>query len=395
MSDERLKGIWPQWHLIEEIGRGSYGTVYKAVREEHGVKAYSAIKIISIPQKEAEKQSLLADGLDDIAARKYFENIVENTVGEIKVLESMKGNSNIVSIEDYMVITEQGKIGWDIFIRMELLTSYLDYIADKRPDETMAIKLGTDICSALDLCAKKNIVHRDVKPENIFISQFGDFKIGDFGIARELAMINSSLTISGTQNYIAPEVRSMHYDATVDIYSLGLVLYKMLNNNRLPFVDPHAQLVNPNDYHAALERRFSGEEIPDPINASPVFAKVIRRACAFDPEKRYQSALAFRNALDTIKDTNATIRIALARKEADLPEQDEPHTQVVVPSHPAPPMHTKIGPGFLKKPPAENKPESLMPRSKKNHSNTILGITTIIVVVVVIIIINVIISGTG
>jgi len=345
VGSEKLKDIWPQWRLIEELGRGSYGVVYKAVREEHGLKAYSAIKVITIPQQRTEGQILNVDGLDESAARKYYEKIIENTVSEIKVLESMKGNSNIVSIEDYMVLSEPDKIGWDIFIRMELLTSFSEYVSDKTPDEAMIIKLGMDICSGLDLCSKRSIVHRDVKPENIFVSQFGDFKIGDFGIARELEMIKSSLTVSGTQNYIAPEVHSMRYDGTVDIYSLGLVLYKLLNNNRLPFLDPYAQMINPQDYHKALERRFSGEELPDPALASPELAKVIRKACEYSPEKRYRSAMAFRNALGSVKDKDATIRIALAKSLKT--NQDDPHTQVIKTESPA--KETKIGPGFIKK----------------------------------------------
>ena len=306
---EKLKSIWPQWRVLGEIGRGSYGTVYKAVREEHGVMSYSAIKVISIPQQAGEVKSLHADGLDDKAARNYFEEIVMNTVGEIKVLESMKGASNIVTIEDYVVLADREKIGWDIFIRMELLTSFLDYIADKKPDEAMVIKLGVDICSALEICAKRNIIHRDVKPENIFVSQFGDFKIGDFGIAKELERGGGSLSVSGTHNYMAPEVQSMRYNATVDIYSLGLVLYKLLNNNRLPFIDPNTQLINPQDYRAALDRRFSGEAIPNPVGASPELAVVIRNACEFDPDRRFQSATAFKTALSHVREWGSAARV--------------------------------------------------------------------------------------
>jgi len=333
VESDKLKNIWPQWRLVEELGRGAYGVVYKAVRDEHGVIAYSAIKVISIPQQESEELSIRADGLDDNAARKYFEDVVAHTVDEIKVLESMKGNSNIVSIEDYTVLSEPDRIAWDIFIRMEYLTSFLDFIADKKADEATVIKLGMDMCNALELCAKRGIVHRDVKPENIFVSPFGDFKLGDFGIARELDRLNHSLTISGTQNYIAPEVRSMHYDATVDIYSLGLVLYKLLNKNRLPFLDPDAQLVNPQDYHAALGRRFSGEEFPDPVDASPALVKVIKRACEFDPLKRYQTASDFKNALGAVSNIKPVLKIvSYLSTEAEAAQMGLP-TKVAMPEH--------------------------------------------------------------
>lgn len=68
------------------------------------------------------------------------------------------------------------------------------------------IRLGIDICKALELCQKYNVIHRDIKPENIFVSGSGDFKLGDFGIARTIERASSGLSKKGTYNYMAPEV---------------------------------------------------------------------------------------------------------------------------------------------------------------------------------------------
>ena len=68
------------------------------------------------------------------------------------------------------------------------------------------IKLGCDLAMALIYCRKLNIIHRDVKPENIFVSRFGDFKLGDFGIAREQAHTMSNMSKKGTYSYMAPKV---------------------------------------------------------------------------------------------------------------------------------------------------------------------------------------------
>lgn len=87
-----------------------------------------------------------------------------------------------------------------------------------------------------EYCQCQNIIHRDIKPENIFVSRFGEFKLGDFGIARELDRSMSGLSKKGTFSYMAPEMyKGEEYDARVDIYSLGIVLYKLCNHNRLPF----------------------------------------------------------------------------------------------------------------------------------------------------------------
>ena len=301
MSIEKLSTIWPEWQAVAQLGEGSFGKVYKVTREEHGVVSTAAVKIISIPQSDAELSSIRSEGLDETGTRSYFAGIVADFVNEIKLMQSMKGTSNVVSVEDYKVLEKTDGIGWDIFIRMELLTPLNDYIADRTLTEAEVIKLGQDVCTALELCAQQNIIHRDIKPENIFVSAHGDFKVGDFGIAREMEKTSGSLSQKGTYNYMAPEVTvSKHYDATVDIYSLGLVLYKLLNNNRLPFLDPHAQQIQYQDRKYAIDRRFSGEALPAPINASPHLAQVILTACAFNPAERFQMPTAFKNALGAV-----------------------------------------------------------------------------------------------
>ena len=309
MSIEALKQIWPEWQIEgRPLGKGSFGVVYKAVRRDHGVESYAAIKVISIPTDPSEVDSLRSEGLDMNATRTYLQGIVNDFVSEIQLMESLKGVQNIVSVEDYKVVEKTGEIGWDIYIRMELLTSFNAYICDKKLTEKEVIKLGCDICTALEICAKRNIIHRDIKPENIFINDFGDFKLGDFGIARKLENMTGGLSQKGTFNYMAPEVANgSEYDARVDTYSLGIVLYRLLNGNRLPFLDTEKQLLNPNERRNAVDRRLRGEELPAPCDASPAMADLILRACAYDPNMRFASATEMKQALMSV--ANGTYQI--------------------------------------------------------------------------------------
>ena len=298
MTTEDLKKIWPEWQVEEQIGRGSYGIVYKAIRRDHNVENFAAIKVISIPTDASEMDSLRSEGFDIDASRAYFEEIVNSFVSEIQLMVSLKGIQNIVSVEDYKVVEKTDGIGWDIYIRMELLTPFNTYICDKKLSEAEVIKLGCDICSALEICGKRNIIHRDIKPENIFVNDFGDFKLGDFGIARKLENSTIGFSQKGTYNYMAPEVtRGTDYDARVDIYSLGIVLYRLMNNNRLPFLDTEKQLLNPNERRNAVERRIKGEALLPPCDASPEMADLILRACAFDPDQRFSSASVMKHNL--------------------------------------------------------------------------------------------------
>jgi len=302
MSIERLSTIWPEWKVTEKLGEGSFGKVYKIVKEGRGVASTAAVKVLSIPQNDSDLASLRAEGFGDAGVRAYFEGIVNDFTKEIKLMKLMKGITNVVSIEDHYVVEKTNTIGWDIFIRMELLTPLNNYLAGRRLSEVGVVKLGYDICTALELCAQRGIVHRDIKPENIFVSPTGVVKLGDFGIARELEKTGSVLFQGGTYSYMAPEIfHSRNYETkTIDIYSLGIVLYQLLNNNRLPFSNPNTQLITYQERKSAFERRINGEALPPPINANPHLAPIILKACTFKPADRFQTPTAFKNALSSV-----------------------------------------------------------------------------------------------
>ena len=298
MDKEKLAKVWPEWEVVELLGKGSFGRVYKVVRRDSVIQSYAAIKVISIPTDRSELDSLRSEGLDDNSAKVYFKGIVDDFVGEIRLMESLKGIQNIVSVEDYKVVQRTDEVGWDIYIRMELLTPFNTYICDHPMSEKDVIKLGVDICSALEICSRRDVVHRDVKPENIFINDFGHFKLGDFGIARKLENVTGGMSQKGTYNYMAPEVAlGIRYDARVDLYSLGIMLYRLLNGNKLPFIETEQQLMSPTERKNAVERRIRGERMLPPSQASAQMAMVIMRACAYDPEARFPNAAAMKDAL--------------------------------------------------------------------------------------------------
>ena len=322
MDKELPVSAWPEWKIIEKIGEGSFGKVYKAQRTERGKSFYSAIKIINIPGSQSELNSVRSETGDDQAARQYFQNLVEECIQEISTMEYFRGNSYIVSVEDFKVMEYLDAIGWEISIRMEYLTSFMDCCAEKQLTENEVIQLGLDLSKALEYCRKLNIIHRDIKPENIFVSRFGDFKLGDFGIARELERTMSGFSKKGTYSYMAPEMyKGEKYDSGVDIYSLGIVLYKLMNHNRLPFMNLEKQFITYRDKENALTRRMSGEQMEPPAEAGRLFAQIILKACAFDPAKRYQTPEEFYRDLDDLKHGRMTGR---AQKTSEIKQKNRP-----------------------------------------------------------------------
>jgi len=299
---KKYEPLFGSWRITKQLGEGSFGKVFEIEREEFGVTYKSALKAITIPQSDNEVQSILDDGMVEKNAKEYFENSVKEIISEFALMSQLKGNNNIVSYEDHQVIPHEGKIGWDILIRMELLTPLMEHAKNTTFSRHDVIKLGIDMCNALELCQKRNIIHRDIKPENIFISEDGHFKLGDFGIARTIEKTTGGLSKKGTYTYMAPEVyKGDAYGSGVDICSLGLVLYRLINKNRAPFIPPYPKRITHSDRENALIRRMSGEKIPLPSGTDGRLAEIVLKACAYNPAERYSAPMQMREELEAIQ----------------------------------------------------------------------------------------------
>lgn len=290
--------VFDGWEITRLLGEGSYGKVYAIEKTDFGFTARAALKVIRIPKSPAEIREALSDGMDDKSVTTYFEEIVERFVREIAVMSQLKGHPNVVSCENYKVEPHAGSIGWDILIKMELLTSLSDYQLAHPMTEADARCLAEQMCRALMFIQKQGLIHRDIKPANIFVDNLGQFKLGDFGVARTADTTMGGMSKQGTENYMAPEVyHGKPYGVTVDIYSLGLVLYRIMNGKRLPFFPPAPQHISLADRENALNNRMKGVPLPPPADASPEFAEIILKACAHDPRDRYRTAAEMLEAL--------------------------------------------------------------------------------------------------
>ena len=325
----RIPENWSDWVIVNEDdpGEGAYSVVYEAARKDDPA-IRCAIKVITVPQDRSEIKSLEAQGMDTEMIRAFFDGVVNDYTQEIRTMEKLRGIQNIVSIEDYKVVPREDSIGSQIFIRMEWLKPLDTYLSDKTLSEAEILQVGIDICTALSFCRGRKIIHRDIKPANIFVNdQIGThvfYKLGDFGIARSLEGMSLGMSEKGTPNYMAPEV-ALHlpYDATVDIYSLGLTLYWLLNGKRLPFY-PQTQLYPYKAGEEALTKRLMGEELPPPIHASEHVAKVILKACAFRKEDRYATPAEMRDALIAVKDREQTENLPLQASDSEADSPPEP-----------------------------------------------------------------------
>ena len=155
--------------------------------------------------------------------------------------------------------------------------------------EQTVIRLGLDICDALKEMHGKNVIHRDIKPQNILVADDGTFKLADFGSIRVLDNGATTMTQNWTPTYAAPELlKNEKADHRVDLYSLGLVLYQLSNEGKLPF---SSSLIN------------LGGKLEAPARVSQGLAEVIIKACAYKPEDRWQTAEEMEKALEACMKT--------------------------------------------------------------------------------------------
>ena len=300
MTEEMNPALWPGWETVRLIGRGSYGAVYEIERDLLGEKEKAALKVIVLPKNDSDIQEMYSEGYDEESITNTFRDYLKRIVEEYTLMRKLNGSANVVNCDDVRYIQHDDGIGWDILIKMELLTQLTTSLARDVP-ESQVVKLGMDISSALVLCKKENIIHRDIKPQNIFVSPHGVYKLGDFGIAKTMEKTSSG-TKAGTYKYMAPEVyNNQPYGHTADVYSLGIVLYWMLNERRVPFLPLPPVKIDADLEDEAKRRRFRGEPIPPPAHGSPELKRIVLKALAYDPKARYQSAAELLADLTTLR----------------------------------------------------------------------------------------------
>lgn len=290
--------VFGDWEITAEIGEGSYGKVYQLRKESFGITANGALKVLRIPRSNSDIKDALSQGMDEQSVTGYFKGIVEEFMREVAVMSDMKSHPNIVGCQDYAIVPHEGSMGWDILIRMDLLTPLQSWQVSHNMNEEEVRRLGIDLCEALIHCQQRGLIHRDIKPANIFVDDLGRFRLGDFGVARTADKTMGGMSKQGTENYMAPEVYlGKPYGPTVDIYSLGMVLYQLMNGGRLPFYPLPPAPIEFSHRFEVLKKRMGGEQMPPPVHASEDFAAIILKACAFESSGRYRTAAELMEAL--------------------------------------------------------------------------------------------------
>ena len=315
----QFEGVdFPGWEVVRKIGEGSFGGVYEIHRTlPGGLVEKCALKKLTIPKDNGEIEELYSHSFSADSITAHYKNRMEELVNEYGIMQLLNNCPNTVTCYDIRYVQHDDGIGWDIYIRMELLFPLKKALGSIYSEDTVR-NLGIQMCSALIACHQGNIIHRDIKPENIMVSDQDVFKLGDFGIAK-ISEKTASGTLTGSYGYMAPEVANrQHYGAGADIYSLGMVLYWMMNKRTLPFLPLPPSIPTGAQRQQAQERRLSGEPLPPPTHGSAELKAIVLKACAYAPEERFHSAREMYEALCRCS------RIPVPQEQAPAPAQPAP-----------------------------------------------------------------------
>ncbi|MCZ6678712.1 MAG: protein kinase [Candidatus Poribacteria bacterium] len=226
---------------------------------------------------------MLAKSIYPAGRRRYL-------LTELSALGMNWRHPNIVSIHT----VEPGDDQYVAYIVMEYVDgpSLRQLMSVRRPSPDLAINIALDICRGLIAAHAHNIIHRDIKPQNILLTTDQTAQISDFGVARILETTSDyAETITGTRKYMAPEQYEGNYDCRADLYSTGLILCEMLMG-RFPFRGKTHDEIQIEKQYATIE--FSDDH-PEDLRA------FLQKALHRDVRARYQTAAEMYDDLDRIR----------------------------------------------------------------------------------------------
>ena len=275
------------WRATRLIGSGKVGNTYEIVRSD-GFGGYEkgVLKLIRVPLADSpEAQQLQRTKLEAVAQT-------------LRAADSLAEHPNILPWRDHTIRTAANGDGWEICLRADEAMPLEQYIRTHTYGERDLIRMFSGLCSLLELCHSRGIIHGDIKPENLFVSEGGYdgkpvLRLGDFGSA--------PLISDAAGDFASPE--ALCGDAPThegDLYSLGMVLYWMLNDKRVPFAPPAPAPISAADFAIARDMRLRGDPMPVPAHGSDAIHRVIMQAVADRPEERFRSAADLRTGLQGI-----------------------------------------------------------------------------------------------
>ncbi len=258
-KDSAIPARFTALGTVQKTGQGSAGSVYQI----RGEKTYA---------------------LKEIACGKDIEKY-QSALYEIAIMQKLSGLENVVQLYDCEEKAEEENK--TLYLLEEYLTPFSELLSDPSLTVSRVIEMVIELCGGLIACRQAGVAHLDVQPKNLFADENGKIKIGDFSSSLFLSDLENNRHMRGTLAYMAPEVyRKGLCSEQSDIYSVGILLYCLFHDKRLPFTESAGE-------DTAIYKRLAGTPLPETIYRDewflPNLRQVIEGACAYEVADRFKT----------------------------------------------------------------------------------------------------------
>ena len=329
MLDHKVSPLLDAMEVKECFAQHGGASCYRILHPESGREF--VLKHISIPAGEGQVQALLLTGAyaNEEEADAYYRREAEALLQEAENRKRLLDCPYILPFLGVQMEKKEG-VGYDLYAVLPKRNSLETYLSENAVSHLRGINMGIDLCVALSALREEGYVHGNLKPGNVFFSDTGRFMLGDFGLISTEDIQYAVLPEQYRSCFSAPELSGYlgGLNQTVDIYSLGMILYRIYNGNHAPFED---EQTGPK---AADARRVEGEALPAPLYADYELVEIICKACAYDPAERYQTPDEMRVELEQYMRRNAVsdhliVPPLVTDGETLSPEEAEAETEPV------------------------------------------------------------------
>ena len=285
--------------------------------EHHGVACCPAmtkvsnkryiVKIISIPASQVQLDALLLAGAysSKNAALSYYKDLADGISTEAEILKKLSRFEGFVPYEDLQIVEmDDGNIGYQVYLLSPYKLSLERHMQKNPMTQLKAVNLGLDLCASMVMCRRAGYLYVDLKPGNIFINEKNEYCIGDLGFVRLDSLKYASIPDKYRSAYTAPELDDAlaSLNETVDIYSIGMILYQVYNDGKLP----------------------GDGEITPPAYADYEMAEIIMKAISPDPGQRWQDPMEMGQALVAYMQRNSVNDVPIVPLPETVAEPEAP-----------------------------------------------------------------------
>lgn len=283
-----MDGMTVEKEFPGQNGRSSYTL-------RHNNKKRYALKHLSIPASDSQIRALILSGAyaDEDAVHEYYGKVVSGIQEELDAGKALASSGCFAAAISYQIEPKESGVGYDVYILYPLYVPLSVLLTENAITNLRAINLGLDLCDAVAACRNAGYIFENLKPENIFLTPGGKFLLGDLGLAPLEDLKYACIPEEYIGPFSAPELSDITAspNTTIDLYSIGMVLYRVYNGNHGPFEDENT------GEGMADKLRLTGKPLPTPIFADYELSGIILKACAFQQEERFTSPEELRQVL--------------------------------------------------------------------------------------------------